>query len=70
MAQVRYKNNKFLNFICEDIINSKTNLTAKQITSILHSFALLGYYSDHINKLIEVCNIKNSKIIIIIYIIF
>ncbi|XP_061929934.1 FAST kinase domain-containing protein 4 [Apis cerana] len=67
MAQVRYKNNKFLNFICEDIINSKTNLTAKQITSILHSFALLGYYSDHINKLIEIyvsdSLIKNQKFV-------
>lgn len=66
MAQIRYKNNTFLNCICEDIINSKINYTIKEITSILHSFAILGYYSDYINKLIKVCNIRNSKIIIII----
>ncbi|XP_006614683.2 FAST kinase domain-containing protein 4 [Apis dorsata] len=54
MAQIRYKNNTFLNCICEDIINSKINYTIKEITSILHSFAILGYYSDYINKLIKI----------------
>lgn len=66
MAQVRYKNDKFLNHICEDIINSKINYTIKEITNILHSFAILGYYSDYVNKLIKVRNIRNPKIIIII----
>lgn len=66
MAQVRYKNDIFLNYMCEDIINSKINYTIKEITNILYSFAILGYYSDYVNKLIEVRNIRNSKIIIII----
>ncbi|XP_012343426.1 FAST kinase domain-containing protein 4 [Apis florea] len=64
MAQVRYKNDKFLNHICEDIINSKINYTIKEITNILHSFAILGYYSDYVNKLIKiyVSNIEYEKL--------
>lgn len=62
MARVRYRNNIFLNYICKEIITS-TKYSLKQIVTILNSFAILGYYSDDVNKLIEVCNIRITYII-------
>ncbi|KAG9432492.1 FAST kinase domain-containing protein 4 [Apis mellifera carnica] len=58
MARVRYRNNIFLNYICKEIITS-TKYSLKQIVTILNSFAILGYYSDDVNKLIEIHKINS-----------
>ncbi|XP_033297288.1 FAST kinase domain-containing protein 4 isoform X2 [Bombus bifarius] len=63
MAFVRYKNNVFLNQLCDEIIKSKIKYSNTQIASILRSFATLGYHSQYVNDIIEVCTIRNLKTI-------
>ncbi|XP_076766053.1 FAST kinase domain-containing protein 4 [Xylocopa sonorina] len=53
MAFVRYRNNTFLNHVCYNIINTKNKYKSKQIATILQSFAMLGYFSEHTIKIIE-----------------
>lgn len=67
MAFIRYKNNVFLNQICEDIIKSKIKYSDTQITNILQSFASLGYHSQYVNDIIKVCTTRNLKTVIFIY---
>lgn len=67
MAFVRYKNNVFLNNLCDDIIKSDTKYSTSQITNILQSFATLGYHSQSVNDIIEVCTIRNLKTVVFIY---
>lgn len=67
MAFIRYKNNVFLNQLCDDIIKSKIKYSNTQIASILQSFATLGYHSQYVNDIIEVCTIRNLKTVIFIY---
>ena len=63
LAFVRYKNNIFLDQICDDIINFKNKYSIEQIASILQSFASLGYNSESVNKIIQVRYIRKFKFI-------
>lgn len=67
MAFIRYKNNTFLNQLCDEIIKSKIKYDNKQIANVLHSFASLGYHSKYVNDIIKVCTIRNLKTVIFIY---
>lgn len=67
MAFIRYKNNVFLNELCGDIMKSNIIYSKSQIANILQSFASLGYHSQYVNDIIEVCTIRNLKTVIFIY---
>ncbi|XP_043581308.1 FAST kinase domain-containing protein 4 isoform X2 [Bombus pyrosoma] len=61
MALVRYKNNVFINQLCDDIIKSNIKCSMSQIANILLSLATLGYHSQRVNDIIEKY-IPNSEI--------
>lgn len=55
MSGVRYKNNVFLDRVCQNIIKSPHKYNIKKMANILLSLASLGYESVHVNEILEVC---------------